>query len=83
MLVVLVVFYRFGLTPLVDVAVGWPLVLRDRNQAFGVWRLAGPAGEEKAKVTGRLASNNAEIVRGWGIDGHGIVLQADWDLHDA
>ncbi|KQP49240.1 LysR family transcriptional regulator [Pseudorhodoferax sp. Leaf274] len=58
------------------------LVLRDRNQAFGVWRLAGPSGEEKVKVTGRLASNNAEIVRGWGLDGHGIVLQADWDLHD-
>jgi spermidine synthase len=27
-LVVLVVFYRFGLTPLVDVAVGWPFALR-------------------------------------------------------
>jgi len=27
-LVVLVVFYRFGLTPLVDAAVGWPLPLR-------------------------------------------------------
>ncbi|WP_235578102.1 LysR family transcriptional regulator [Pseudorhodoferax sp. Leaf267] len=57
------------------------LVLRDRNQAFGVWRLTGPAGAEKVKVTGRLSSNNAEIVRGWGLDGHGIVLQAGWDLH--
>jgi spermidine synthase len=27
-LIVLVVFYRFGLTPLVDVAVGWPFTLR-------------------------------------------------------
>jgi LysR family transcriptional activator of dmlA len=59
------------------------LVLRDRNQAFGVWRLTGPGGTvEKIKVTGRLSSNNAEIVRGWGNDGHGILLQADWDLHD-
>ncbi len=56
------------------------LVLRDRNQAFGVWRLSGPNGAEKVKVTGRLSSNNAEIVRGWGNDGHGILLQAKWDV---
>lgn len=56
------------------------LVLRDRNQAFGVWRLNGPNGAEKVKVTGRLSSNNAEIVRGWASDGHGILLQANWDV---
>lgn len=58
------------------------LVLRDRNQAFGVWRLTGPHGPEKVKVTGRLSSNNAEIVRGWGNDGHGILLQARWDVSE-
>lgn len=58
------------------------LVLRDRNQAFGVWRLSGPQGPEKVKVTGRLSSNNAEIVRGWGNDGHGILLQARWDVSE-
>lgn len=57
------------------------LVLRDRNQAFGLWRLTGPQGVEKVKVTGRLASNNSEIVRGWARDGHGILLAADWDVH--
>ena len=56
------------------------LVLRDRNQAFGVWQLTGPHGTEKVKVTGRLSSNNAEIVRGWGNDGHGILLQGRWDV---
>jgi len=57
------------------------LVLRDRNQAFGVWRLSGPSGVEKVKVTGRLSSNNAEILRGWAMDGHGILLPARWDVH--
>ncbi len=56
------------------------LVLRDRNQVFGLWRLVGPNGTEKVKVTGRLSANNAEIVRGWGNDGHGILLQAQWDV---
>jgi LysR family transcriptional activator of dmlA len=57
------------------------LVLRDRNQAFGIWRLDGPDGSEKAKVTGRLSSNNSEIVRGWARDGHGILLASQWDVH--
>ena len=73
---------------------GWPasvaelgrhdcLVLRDRNQAFGVWRLDGPDGATtKVKVTGRLSSNNADIVRGWAVDGHGILCQTSWDLHE-
>lgn len=58
------------------------LVLRDRHQPFGVWRLDGPAGEERIKVTGRLSTNNAEIVRGWAVDGHGILLSTHWDVHD-
>jgi LysR family transcriptional activator of dmlA len=60
------------------------LVLRDRHQAFGVWRLTGPTGEvEKVKVTGRLSSNNAEIVRRWAIDSHGILLTTRWDAVDS
>ena len=56
------------------------LVLRDRHQAFGVWRLTGPNLSDKVKVTGRLSSNNAEIVRGWANDGHGILLASKWDV---
>lgn len=58
------------------------LVLRDRNQAFGVWRLSGGGQTRSVKVTGRLSSNNSEIVRGWAGDGHGILLQAAWDVGD-
>lgn len=58
------------------------LVLRDRNQPFGLWRLSGPDGVEKLKVTGRMSSNNAEIVRRWAIDGHGILLPSRWDAHE-
>ncbi|MES2259528.1 MAG: LysR substrate-binding domain-containing protein [Pseudomonadota bacterium] len=57
------------------------LVLRDRHQPFGVWPLSGPGGEQKIKVTGRLSSNNAEIVRGWGMDGHGILMPTRWEAH--
>ena len=58
------------------------LVLRDRHQSFGVWRLSGPQGIEKVKVSGRLSSNNSEMVRGWARDGHGILMPSSWDVHD-
>ena len=57
------------------------LVLRDRHQPFGVWPLTGPNGVQKIKVTGRMSSNNAEIVCGWGRDGHGILLPARWEAY--
>jgi LysR family transcriptional activator of dmlA len=59
------------------------LVLRERNLAFGVWQLTGPDGPEKVKVRGKLSSNNAEFIRSWGEDGHGILFQTSWDLRDA
>jgi len=58
------------------------LVLRDRHQAFGNWRLVGPAGAEKVKVTGRLSSNTANIISAWAIAGHGILLSTRWDVAD-
>lgn len=58
------------------------LVLRERHQPFGVWKLDGAHGVEKVKVTARMSSNNSEILRAWAIDGHGILLPAAWDVHD-
>lgn len=58
------------------------LVLRERHQPFGVWKLESAQGMEKVKVTARLASNHSEILRAWAIDGHGILLPATWDVHD-
>jgi LysR family transcriptional regulator, transcriptional activator for dmlA len=56
------------------------LVIRERNQSFGVWRLHGPNGLETVKVTGPLSSNHGDIVRQWCLAGHGIMLRAAWDV---
>ena len=40
------------------------LVLRDRHQAFGVWRLVGPGGAEKVKVTGRHQTPRTSFAAG-------------------
>lgn len=56
------------------------LVIRERDQAFGVWRLHGPHGLETVKVTGPLSSNHGDVVRQWSLDGRGIMLRAAWDV---
>jgi LysR family transcriptional activator of dmlA len=56
------------------------LAFRDREQAFGVWRLQGPDGLHTVKVTGRFGSNHSDIVRIWGLQGHGILLLSVWDV---
>lgn len=54
------------------------LVFRERDEAFGVWRLQGPDGWESVKVSGKLASNHSDLVLRWARDGHGIVMVASW-----
>ncbi|MDE1165376.1 MAG: LysR family transcriptional regulator [Pseudomonas sp.] len=56
------------------------LLFRERDQRFGVWRLAGPGGEESVKVTGPMASNHSDIVRVWAHDGYGIIMASIWDV---
>lgn len=56
------------------------LLYRDRNQTFGVWRMAGPNGVESIKVTGPMGSNHTDIVVSWALEGRGIILLASWDV---
>lgn len=59
------------------------LIIRERDQAFGVWRLYGPDGLETVKVTGPLSSNHGDIVRQWALAAHGIMLRAVWDVAES
>ena len=56
------------------------IVIRERDQDFGRWKLQGPNGMETVRITGPLSANNGEVVRQWAIDGHGIILRSLWDV---
>lgn len=56
------------------------IVIRERDQDFGRWKLTGPAGMDSVRVKGALATNNGELVHQWAIDGHGIILRSLWDV---
>jgi LysR family transcriptional activator of dmlA len=68
---------------LADLAQHRCLVIRERDQAFGVWRLAGPGGPETAKVQSFLSANDGEIIHRWALDGHGLMLRSLWDVAEA
>ncbi|TWO70689.1 LysR family transcriptional regulator [Caenimonas sedimenti] len=56
--------------------------IRQGEEAYGVLRLTrGRAGKpENIKVRGSLTTNDGEIAVSWALDGHGILLRAEWDI---
>lgn len=58
--------------------------IRQGEEAYGVWRLSSGRGRnatvEAVKTRGGLTSNDGEIAVNWALDGHGIVMRAEWDV---
>jgi DNA-binding transcriptional LysR family regulator len=58
--------------------------IRQGDEAFGLWRLANGRGRsprsEAIKTRGNLSTNDGEIAVNWALDGHGILLRAEWDV---
>lgn len=65
---------------LADLAQHKCIVIRERDQEFGRWKLEGPTGSETVRIGGPLSANNGEIAHRWAIDGHGIILRSMWDV---
>jgi LysR family transcriptional regulator, transcriptional activator for dmlA len=64
---------------LADLAHHKCIVIRERDQEFGRWKLDGSDGAETVRISGPLSANNGEIAHRWAIDGHGIILRSMWD----
>ena len=58
--------------------------IRQGDEAYGVWRLSSGKGARKrtdtVKTRGHLTTNDGEIAVNWALDGHGIVMRAEWDI---
>ena len=58
--------------------------IRQGEEAYGVWRLASGRGKsssvEAIKTRGNLTTNDGEIAVNWALDGHGILMRAEWDI---
>ncbi|MDR7093478.1 LysR substrate-binding domain-containing protein [Hydrogenophaga laconesensis] len=58
--------------------------IRQGEEAYGVWRLTQGRGKsartEAVKTRGNLTTNDGEIAVNWALDGHGILMRAEWDI---
>lgn len=72
---------RYG-TPasLADLADHRCIIHRQNDDAYGIWRFLHHDHTEVVKVHGMLSSNDGDIVLGWALDGHGILIRSEWDL---
>jgi len=65
---------------LADLAHHRCIVHRQNDDAYGVWRFSDGEHSEAVKVSAHLSSNDGDIVLGWALDGHGVVIRSEWDL---
>ncbi len=58
--------------------------IRQGEEAYGLWRLRSGRGKsastEAVKIRGNLTTNDGEIAVNWALDGHGILMRAEWDI---
>ena len=54
--------------------------IRHGDEAYGVWRLRSGKREEVVKVGGAVMTNDGDVAVQWALDGHGILMRAEWDL---
>jgi DNA-binding transcriptional LysR family regulator len=60
------------------------ICIRQGDEAYRTWRLHRDRGDdgpcETVKVRGNLTTNDGEIAVNWALDGHGILMRAEWDI---
>ncbi len=56
------------------------IVLRQNESAYGNWRLIKGKQTETVKVHGKLSTNDGEVALNWALEGHGILMRAEWDV---
>src|SRR4030095_9189796 len=58
--------------------------IRQGEEAYGVWRLASgrgrPGSTEAVETRGNQTTTDGEIAVNWALDGHGILMRAEWDI---
>jgi len=54
--------------------------IRQGEEAYGLWRLTSGRRSEAVKVRGALSTSDGEIAVNWALEGHGILMRAEWDI---
>jgi DNA-binding transcriptional LysR family regulator len=57
------------------------IVLRESDTAFGTWHFTRGSRQETVKVRGTLSTNDGETGVLWALEGFGILMRSEWDIH--
>lgn len=56
------------------------IFIRQNESPYGVWSFTNGGHTDNIKVHGALGCNDGEVALNWALDGHGILLRAEWDI---
>lgn len=56
------------------------IVIKQNESEFGTWRLRQKDKTETVKVNSKFVTNDGGVAIRWALDGHGILMRAEWDL---
>ncbi|THC46350.1 LysR substrate-binding domain-containing protein [Massilia sp. Mn16-1_5] len=54
--------------------------IRQGAEGYGIWHLTSGQRTETVKVRGELSTNDGEIAVNWALEGHGLIMRAEWDV---
>lgn len=54
--------------------------IRQGEQGYGIWHLKSGQRSQTVKVRGSLSTNDGEIAVNWALEGHGLLMRAEWDI---
>lgn len=56
------------------------LGIRQGEEGYGIWHLRSGNRTETVKVRGPLSTNDGEIAVNWALEGHGLIMRAEWNI---
>lgn len=54
--------------------------IRQGEEGYGIWHLSSGQRKETVKVRGGLSTNDGGIAVNWALEGHGLLMRAEWDI---
>ncbi|WP_296000303.1 LysR family transcriptional regulator [Rugamonas sp.] len=57
------------------------IVLCESDAAYNTWALTNGAKQESVKIRGGLSTNDGETGVLWALEGLGILMRSEWDVH--
>nr|WP_308308916.1 LysR family transcriptional regulator [Streptomyces sp. CHD11] len=56
------------------------IVLREKESDYALWRFGDTDHPRHVRVHGALSSNDGDVVTGWALEGHGIIMRSYWHV---